>query len=225
MPLKLWNLLLWLYDTILATYYAIHLSQLGIIIMKTLLQLGQKLNHLDHWLIQGGQSGIGNLAGSAILVLLTSLFVFDNGQRAECRSGGRAVRDGRWVVRGACCANTESWRKNGKQNRLYDLSLLFHISKGNVIRQSLQCFWCKILLANYTTKFSKSLSNQGAPAAGRHAACRRAVKVKDPVLWMGGGDNYPPSEPKLPQWPNFAPSKSEHCIENNGPCPPPSPRQ
>ena len=108
--------------------------------MKRLLQLGQKLNHLDHWRIQGGQSGIGNLAGSAILVLLTSLFVFDNGQRAECRSGGRAVRDGRWVVRGACCANTESWRKNGKQNRLYDLSLLFHISKGNVIRQSLQCF-------------------------------------------------------------------------------------
>ena len=99
----------------------------GIIIMKRLLQLGQELNHQDHWRIQGGQSGIGNLAGSAILVVLTSFFV-DNGQRAECRSGGRAVKGGRWVVRGACCANTESWRKNGKQNRLYDLSLLFQFS-------------------------------------------------------------------------------------------------
>ena len=66
--------------------------------------------------------------GSAILVLLTSLFVFDNGQRAECRSGGRAVRDRRWVVRGACCANTESWRKKRKaESPLQSQSPFLHL--------------------------------------------------------------------------------------------------
>ena len=44
-------------------------------------------------------------------------------------------------------------------------SLFFHMSKSNVLKQwclisvisSLHGLWCKILLANYTTKFSKSL--------------------------------------------------------------------
>ena len=32
------------------------------------------------------------------------------------------------------------------------------------------------------------------------------------------GGQLPRSEPKWPQWPKFAPSKSQMCIENNGPC-------
>ena len=80
---------------------------------------------------------------------------------------------------------------------------LFHMSKGNVLKQ-----WyllCNAFDAQYCWQTRQQSS---VKKLARTSYCKLGVQL-------------PCSEPKWPQWPNFNPSKSKLCIKNNGPCPVP----